>query len=198
MIAGLVVQDPYRMGYDGVKTALAASKGESVPANRRHRREPHHQGQHEPARRSRSCSIRRSNSTQSSPAAARPIDDAETAARRPVGSRAARAVESATVTRRRRPSAGAPMRARKLDKRFGATHALKAVDLDFRARRDPRHRRRKRRRQIDADQAPDRRLSALIRRDLLARARRWRSPRRTRRSRSASTRCIRKSCCARI
>lgn len=33
VIAGLVVQDPYRMGYDGVKTALAASKGESVPAN---------------------------------------------------------------------------------------------------------------------------------------------------------------------
>ena len=32
-IAGLVVQDPYRMGYDGVKTALAVSKGESVPAN---------------------------------------------------------------------------------------------------------------------------------------------------------------------
>ena len=27
-IAALVVQDPYRMGYDGVKTALAASKGE--------------------------------------------------------------------------------------------------------------------------------------------------------------------------
>ncbi|MBV8764153.1 MAG: ABC transporter substrate-binding protein [Hyphomicrobiales bacterium] len=33
VISGLVVQDPYRMGYDGVKTALAASKGESVPAN---------------------------------------------------------------------------------------------------------------------------------------------------------------------
>ncbi len=32
-IAALVVQDPFRMGYDGVKTALAASKGESVPAN---------------------------------------------------------------------------------------------------------------------------------------------------------------------
>jgi len=32
-IAALVVQDPYRMGYDGVKTALAASKGEKVPAN---------------------------------------------------------------------------------------------------------------------------------------------------------------------
>jgi len=32
VIAGLVVQDPYRMGYDGVKTALAASKGEKVPA----------------------------------------------------------------------------------------------------------------------------------------------------------------------
>jgi ribose transport system substrate-binding protein len=32
-IAALVVQDPYRMGYDGIKTALAASKGEQVPAN---------------------------------------------------------------------------------------------------------------------------------------------------------------------
>jgi ribose transport system substrate-binding protein len=32
VIAGLVVQDPYRMGYDGVKTALAASKGQAVPA----------------------------------------------------------------------------------------------------------------------------------------------------------------------
>jgi ribose transport system substrate-binding protein len=32
-IAALVVQDPYRMGYDGVKTALAASKGEKVDAN---------------------------------------------------------------------------------------------------------------------------------------------------------------------
>jgi len=30
VIYGLVVQDPYRMGYDGVKTALAASKGEKV------------------------------------------------------------------------------------------------------------------------------------------------------------------------
>ena len=30
-ITALVVQDPFRMGYDGVKTALAASKGESVP-----------------------------------------------------------------------------------------------------------------------------------------------------------------------
>jgi ribose transport system substrate-binding protein len=29
-ITALVVQDPYRMGYDGVKTALAASKGEKV------------------------------------------------------------------------------------------------------------------------------------------------------------------------
>jgi ribose transport system substrate-binding protein len=28
----LVVKDPFRMGYDGVKTALAASKGEKVPA----------------------------------------------------------------------------------------------------------------------------------------------------------------------
>lgn len=32
-IYGLVVQDPFRMGYDGVKTALAASKGEKVPAD---------------------------------------------------------------------------------------------------------------------------------------------------------------------
>ncbi len=31
-ITALVVQDPYRMGYDGIKTALAASKGEKVPA----------------------------------------------------------------------------------------------------------------------------------------------------------------------
>ncbi len=29
-ITALVVQDPFRMGYDGIKTALAASKGESV------------------------------------------------------------------------------------------------------------------------------------------------------------------------
>src|ERR1700722_4966475 len=33
VLAGLVVQDPFRMGYDGVKTALAVSKGETVPAN---------------------------------------------------------------------------------------------------------------------------------------------------------------------
>ncbi len=32
VIYALIVQDPYRMGYDGVKTALAASKGELVPA----------------------------------------------------------------------------------------------------------------------------------------------------------------------
>jgi len=31
-IYALVVQDPYRMGYDGVKTALAVSKGEKVAA----------------------------------------------------------------------------------------------------------------------------------------------------------------------
>jgi ribose transport system substrate-binding protein len=31
-IAALVVQDPFRMGYEGIKTALAASKGENVPA----------------------------------------------------------------------------------------------------------------------------------------------------------------------
>jgi ribose transport system substrate-binding protein len=31
-IDALVVKDPFRMGYDGVKTALAASKGEKVPA----------------------------------------------------------------------------------------------------------------------------------------------------------------------
>ena len=33
VIAGIVVEDPFRMGYDGVKTALAASKGEPVPSN---------------------------------------------------------------------------------------------------------------------------------------------------------------------
>jgi ribose transport system substrate-binding protein len=31
-IAALVVQDPFRMGYEGVRTALSASKGEQVPA----------------------------------------------------------------------------------------------------------------------------------------------------------------------
>jgi ribose transport system substrate-binding protein len=31
-IDALVVQDPFRMGYDGVKTALATSRGEKVPA----------------------------------------------------------------------------------------------------------------------------------------------------------------------
>ena len=31
-IAALVVQDPFRMGYEGVKTAFAASKGEKVQA----------------------------------------------------------------------------------------------------------------------------------------------------------------------
>jgi ribose transport system substrate-binding protein len=33
VIAGIVVEDPFRVGYDGVKTALAASKGEQLPAN---------------------------------------------------------------------------------------------------------------------------------------------------------------------
>ena len=32
-IAALVVQDPFRMGYEGVKIALAASKGDQVPAS---------------------------------------------------------------------------------------------------------------------------------------------------------------------
>ena len=33
VLAGLVVQDPFRMGYEGIKTALAASKGEKVPTD---------------------------------------------------------------------------------------------------------------------------------------------------------------------
>jgi ribose transport system substrate-binding protein len=33
VIAGIVVEDPFRMGYEGVKTALAASKGEPVSPN---------------------------------------------------------------------------------------------------------------------------------------------------------------------
>src|ERR1700760_3369623 len=32
-IKALIVQDPFRMGYEGIKTALAASKGEKVPEN---------------------------------------------------------------------------------------------------------------------------------------------------------------------
>jgi ribose transport system substrate-binding protein len=31
VFSALILQDPYRMGYDGIKTALAASKGEKVP-----------------------------------------------------------------------------------------------------------------------------------------------------------------------
>ena len=49
-IAALLLQDPYRMGYDGVKTALAASKGEKVPANVSiPAANLVHQGQHGPA-----------------------------------------------------------------------------------------------------------------------------------------------------
>jgi ribose transport system substrate-binding protein len=33
VITGLIVEDPFRMGYDGVKTAFSASKGEKVPTN---------------------------------------------------------------------------------------------------------------------------------------------------------------------
>jgi ribose transport system substrate-binding protein len=40
MIAGLVSEDPFRVGYDGVKTALAASKGEQVLANYRYQGQP--------------------------------------------------------------------------------------------------------------------------------------------------------------
>jgi ribose transport system substrate-binding protein len=32
-IAGLVVEDPFRVGYEGVRTALAASRGEAVPTS---------------------------------------------------------------------------------------------------------------------------------------------------------------------
>ena len=47
-IAALVVQDPFRIGYEGIKTALAASKGEKVPATcRRYRRQSHHKGEHQ-------------------------------------------------------------------------------------------------------------------------------------------------------
>ena len=45
-IAALVVQDPFRMGYDGIKTALAASKGEKVPAFVDTGANLDHQGQH--------------------------------------------------------------------------------------------------------------------------------------------------------
>ncbi len=47
VISALIVQDPFRMGYDGIKTALAASKGEKVAGRCRHGRQPHHQGQHD-------------------------------------------------------------------------------------------------------------------------------------------------------
>jgi ribose transport system substrate-binding protein len=33
IIAGLIVQDPFRMGYDSIRIAVAASRGEHVPSN---------------------------------------------------------------------------------------------------------------------------------------------------------------------
>ena len=59
VIYALIVQDPYRMGYDGIKTALAASKGEKVPAVRRYRRQHDHQGEHEHPSAANSFSTRR-------------------------------------------------------------------------------------------------------------------------------------------
>jgi ribose transport system substrate-binding protein len=33
IIAGVIVQDPFRMGYDSIRIAVAASRGEQVPSN---------------------------------------------------------------------------------------------------------------------------------------------------------------------
>jgi hypothetical protein len=65
---------------------------------------------------------------------------------------------------------GAPLLSlQKLDKRFGATHALKAVDLSFDEGEIHAIVGEKRRRQIDPDQAAHRRPHPLRRRHLLAR-----------------------------
>ena len=56
-----------------------------------------------------------------------------------------------------------------IDKRFGPVHANKSVDLKIARRHDPRHRRRERRRQVDAHEHPLRLLPGRPRGDL----RRW-------------------------
>ena len=45
-IAALLLQDPYRMGYDGIKTGAGRLEGREGRSVRRHRRQPRHQGQH--------------------------------------------------------------------------------------------------------------------------------------------------------
>ncbi len=48
----------------------------------------------------------------------------------------------------------------RIDKAFPGVQALEGVDFELASRRDPRPRRRERRRQVDADQGPDRRRAA--------------------------------------
>ena len=80
------------------------------------------------------------------------------------------------------PAAGRSSSCASSTRAMAPPHALKPVDLAFNCRRNPRHRRRERRRQIDADQAADRRDPAHRRRDLVERQAGRRSPRRRRRS----------------
>ena len=69
------------------------------------------------------------------------------------------AAEAVTLWGRRRRKSCARSRPRRsnspaIDKRFGAVHANRAVDMTVARGNDPRHRRRERRRQVDPDEHP--------------------------------------------
>ena len=84
---------------------------------------------------------------------------------------------------------------RGIDKRFGAVHANRDIDLAVARGHDPRHRRRERRRQVDADEHPLRLLPGRRRRDPASTASRSRDPPRPGRDRApASAWCTSTSC----
>ena len=85
-----------------------------------------------------------------------------------------------------------------INKSFGAVQANRDINLVDRARHDPRHRRRERRRQVDADVDPLRLLPGRLRRDPGRRQAGRDQRRRTTRSRSASAWCTSISCWSRI
>ena len=143
-ITALLLQDPYRMGYDGVKTALAASKGEKVPANvdTGANLSPRPTWT---SRRSMRCSIRRSESASGAPSRRRAsyLRKAIFTSRRGPESLAQRrsAADDVRLNQERfaqerdhglvvtaAPMDGALLLAlHRPNKRFGATHALKPV-----------------------------------------------------------------------
>ena len=165
-IHALVVQDPYRMGYDGIKTALAASKGEKVEAfvdtganlvtkanmdGAKAARAAEPEGQVIALRRRllrRGAHVR--GTRRPSPRPTCPAGARRAASRRALAATLARVARRADderkstcpsverrcrmtlASRRSAATTVAPLLVlQKLDKRFGATHALKAVDLAF-------------------------------------------------------------------